>query len=179
MMMKQIIPFIFTIILLVSCVDSDKKTDESTTEANTSAETVDNNESAFQHFGDKINDQDVISDGALLEQYKNMKPGDTVEVKFAAKVKSVCQKKGCWMRLDLGEKEAFVKFKDYGFFMPTDIAGEEAIVYGKAFVEETSVDDLKHFAMDGGKSQEEVDAITEPELSYSFLSSGVLLPTKQ
>jgi len=177
--MKQIIPFIFTALLLVSCADSTKKSEANDSEETANTETVANTENSERYFGDKITDQDVMSDQALLKQYQNMKPGDTTEVKFSAKVNSVCQKKGCWMRLDLGEKEAFVKFKDYGFFVPKDIAGEKAIVYGKAFVEETSVEDLKHFALDAGKSQEEIDAITEPELSYSFISSGVLLPEKE
>ena len=83
------------------------------------------------------------------------------------------------MRLDMGDNESFVKFKDYAFFMPKDIAGQEVIVDGKAFVEQTSVEDLKHFAKDAGKSQDEIDAITEPKLTLSFLSSGVLIPEKQ
>ena len=63
--------------------------------------------------------------------------------------------------------------------MPKDIAGQEVIVEGKAFVEETSVEDLQHFAKDAGKSQEEIDAITEPQLTYAFISSGVLIPEKE
>lgn len=133
----------------------------------------------YQSFGEKISDKDVVSHDVMIAKYKKMKPGDTTEIKFAAKVKKVCQNKGCWMRLDLGEMESFVKFKDYGFFMPKDIAGQEVIVHGKAFVEETSVEDLKHFAEDDGKTKEEIDAITEPEMSYSFISDGVLIAENQ
>jgi uncharacterized lipoprotein NlpE involved in copper resistance len=133
----------------------------------------------YQSFGESITDKDVLSQEEMLLKYDQLKLGDTVALKFTSKVNSVCQAKGCWMRLDLGEHESFVKFKDYGFFMPKDIAGQEVIVEGKAFVEETSVEDLKHFAMDAGKPQEEIDAITEPELTYAFISSGVLIPEKQ
>lgn len=177
--MKYIIPFIFTTLLFVSCADSAKKSESEDSKETADTEVVENSESLARHFGDKITDQNALSNLVLLEKYQSMKPGDTAEVKFSAKVNSVCQKKGCWMRLNLGEKEAFVKFKDYGFFVPKDIAGEEAVVYGKAFVEETSVEDLKHFALDAGKSQEEIDAITEPEVTYSFISSGVLLAEKE
>ena len=48
------------------------------------------------------------------------------EVTVKAKVNAVCQVKGCWMTLvddDPGD-EIFVKFKDYGFFMPLDLSGE-------------------------------------------------------
>ena len=36
---------------------------------------------------------------------------------------------------------------------------------------------MKHFAQDAGKPQEEIDAITEPELSLDFMADGVLVPT--
>lgn len=134
---------------------------------------------AYQSFGATITDEGVVSKEQMMAHYNNLQIGDTIDVKFTSEVKSVCQAKGCWMRLDMGENESFVKFKDYGFFMPKDIAGQEVIVEGRAFVEETSVEDLKHFAMDAGKPQEEIDAITEPELTYSFVSSGVLIPEKQ
>lgn len=112
----------------------------------------------------------------IQEEYAALKPLDTNYVAFKAKVNSVCQKKGCWMRLALdNEKEIFVKFKDYGFFMPKDLAGKEVLVNGYAFVEETSVDDLKHFAEDAGKSEEEIAAITEAALEYKFIADGVLL----
>ena len=83
------------------------------------------------------------------------------------------------MRLDMGEIQSLVKFKDYGFFVPKDIAGQEVIVRGKAFVEITSIEDLKHMAEDAGKSQKEIDAITDTEISYSFISEGVLLVENQ
>ena len=73
----------------------------------------------------------------------------------------------------------FVKFKDYGFFMPLDIAGQEAIIEGVAFIEEVSVEDLKHYAEDDGKSPEEIAAITEPKKSLAIVSSGVLLPEQE
>ena len=78
----------------------------------------------------------------------------------------------------MGEQEAMVKFKDYGFFMPKDIDGETVIVEGKAFVEEMSVDDQRHYAEDAGKSKEEVAAISEPKRTLSFISNGVLLEEK-
>ena len=81
------------------------------------------------------------------------------------------------MTLDLPDtnEDPMVKFKDYGFFVPKDIEGEEVIVEGIAFIEETSVEDLKHFAEDAGKSKEEIESITEPSKSPGFLAHGVLL----
>ena len=46
---------------------------------------------------------------------------------------------------------------------------------GKAYITETSVDDLQHYAEDAGKSQEEIAAITSPKLTYNLEADGVLL----
>jgi hypothetical protein len=173
--MKYITLIFIGSLLISSCNETKNNAEKTPDTAIKTQETAMN----YQSFGEKISDDNVVTHEVMLAKYKNMKPGDTTNVKFTAKVNKVCQNKGCWMRLDLGEMESFVKFKDYGFFMPKDIAGQEVIVQGKAFVEETSVEDLKHFAEDGGKTKEEIDAITEPELSFSFISEGVLLSEKQ
>jgi Domain of unknown function (DUF4920) len=133
----------------------------------------------YKSFGEKISDENIITIDQMMAKYKVMKKGDTTHVKFKAEVNSVCQKMGCWMRLGMGEMESLVKFKDYGFFMPKDIAGQDVIVQGKAFVEHTSIEDLKHMAEEAGKSQKEIDAITDTEISYSFISEGVLLVENQ
>ena len=114
----------------------------------------------------------------MTELLAQMETQDTVEAQLKANVEAVCQTKGCWMNLvddSAGDAAIFVKFKDYGFFMPKDIAGEVVVVRGIAYKEVTSVEELKHYAEDEGKSQEEIDAITEPEFSYAFIADGVLL----
>ena len=96
-------------------------------------------------------------------------------MKFAAKVNEVCQSKGCWMRLSIGDEEAMVKFKNYGFFMPKNIVDKEVIVHGKAFVAEISIEEQRHYAEDAGKSEEEIAVIIEVEKTLSFEADGVLL----
>ncbi len=44
---------------------------------------------------------------------------------------------------------------------------------GKAYVTEMSVEDQRHYAEDAGKSPEEVEAITTPAVTLSFLADGV------
>ena len=131
---------------------------------------------AYAKFGDPITADGAMTKEDLLAKYKAMKPTDTLPVKVTAKITEVCQKKGCWMNLDLGEgKSAFVKFKDYGFFVPKNAAESEAIVRGKAFIEVTSIEDLKEYAKDAGKSKAAIDGIVAPETNYSFLADGVLI----
>lgn len=127
-------------------------------------------------FGDKILADASISSLKMMQMYDGMAVADTLQTKFTAVVKEVCQAKGCWMKVELdGGEEAMVKFKDYGFFMPKDIAGKEVIVNGFAFVEEMSVEDQKHYAEDGGKSEEEIAKITQPKKTFGFEADGVLL----
>lgn len=129
----------------------------------------------YRSFGEKISDKNLLSKKEIIETYKNLKVGDTAIVKFAAKVNDVCQSKGCWMRLDIGGQEAMVKFKNYGFFMPKNIADKEVIIHGKAFIAEVSIEEQRHYAEDAGKNEEEIAVIIEVEKTLSFEADGVLL----
>lgn len=130
----------------------------------------------YASFGDKILADKALTKDQMLAKYKTMKKGDTIAVKFKSKINSVCKKKGCWMKMDLANNsESFVRFKDYGFFVPLNADNSEAIVSGKAFVDEISVAELQHYAKDGGKSQAEIDKITQPKITYAFQADGVLI----
>lgn len=132
-------------------------------------------ENGIEYFGEKIEAKDYLAFDELLNALDDK---EEIDVKLKARVESVCQAKGCWMNLvpdkPLG-KEVFVKFKDYGFFMPKDIAGEEVIVEGKAYRELTSVEELRHYAEDEGLAKEEIAKITEPKEEIKFMASGVAL----
>lgn len=133
-------------------------------------------EVTYSSFGEEITLENAISQAEMLEKFQNMKEGDTVPIKFKSTILDVCQKKGCWMSMDLeGDKDAFVRFTDYGFFVPLDAENQESIVEGRAFLSIISVDELKHYAKDGGKSQEEIDAITEPRITWAIQADGVLI----
>ncbi len=133
-------------------------------------------DSAYTSFGKKIVTDDAVIAKSMAAHYETMQQGDSIDAKMKAKVTEVCQAKGCWMTLDLGEdKKVMVKFKDYGFFVPTDIAGKEVVINGKAYVKEVSVDEQRHYAEDAGKSAEEIAAITAPKRTYSFEADGVLV----
>lgn len=130
----------------------------------------------YASFGEKIKVKKVYTNAYMLKKYKALKKGDTISVQFMSDIKSVCKKKGCWMKLDLSNNQsAFVKFKDYAFFVPLNADGSQAIVSGKAYVDVVSVAELKHYAKDGGKSQAEIDKITEPEITYAFMADGVYI----
>ena len=134
------------------------------------------NSNNYALFGEKFKVNKVLSNKDLLKKYKTLKKGDSITVQFKSNIKSVCKKKGCWMNMKLsGEEVSFVKFRDYAFFVPLNADNSEAIVSGKAFVDVVSVDELKHYAKDGGKSAAEIAKITKPEVTYSFLADGVYI----
>lgn len=101
---------------------------------------------------------------------------DTITVKVKAKVLDACASKGCWMSLKLNDNtEAFVKMKDYGFFVPLDIIGKTVVVDGISYIKTTSVSELKHYAEDAKKPQKEIDAITQPEKQVRMLAKGIVV----
>ena len=128
------------------------------------------------HFGETIDTSGMISYENLLAK---MNDADSVQAKIYAKVSGVCQTKGCWMNVasdaDSTSTEMFVEFKDYGFFMPKDLAGKEVVMLGRAYREITPVEDLRHFAEDEGKTPEEIAKITEPVMELKFLATGVMI----
>lgn len=132
------------------------------------------------HYGQVIEEDGAISYSEMLTRLQTEKELEDITV--VAVVGEVCQVKGCWMNITdgtVGGEEAFVQFKDYGFFMPKDLTGQKVALFGKAYYETTSVEDLKHYAEDKKATQEEIDAITEPKVELKFLASGVkILPTE-
>ena len=132
-------------------------------------------ELSYLSFGREISNKEILSNDQVVETYKNLRVGDTLNMKFSATVNEVCQAKGCWMLLDIGAEEAMVKFKDYGFFMPKNIVNKEVIVNGKAFVSEISIDEQRHYAEDAGKSDDEIAKIIEVKKTLSLEADGVLL----
>ncbi|HEY0047316.1 MAG TPA: DUF4920 domain-containing protein [Flavobacterium sp.] len=130
----------------------------------------------YAAFGKKFATSNVLTPAQMLSKYKSLKSGDTIAVQFKSSIKEVCKKKGCWMSMALpSEKESFVRFKDYGFFVPLNADGSEAIISGRAYVDVITVADQQHYAKDGGKTQQEIDLITEPKITYAFQADGVLI----
>ncbi|MGO4920756.1 DUF4920 domain-containing protein [Maribacter spongiicola] len=130
-----------------------------------------------EFYGEEFKIISLSSKDDVMKQFTSMPVSDSLNLQFKTKVKEVCKVKGCWMIVELPQGEqAMVRFKDYGFFMPADILEKEVVLNGLAFVEEMSVDDQKHYAKDGGKTEDEIAKITAPKRTYSFEASGVLVP---
>jgi len=154
--MKKNIFLLASVIILSSCGNK--------TTTNTEGQTF---------YGQEFKAENVVTATQLEELAQ---AGKATEVVVSGIINEVCKKKGCWMTIDIGDNEEMrVTFKDYGFFVPKDCDGKEAIFKGTASFDTTSVEDLKHYASDEGISQDEIDLITEPEVAMVFEATGVVI----
>ncbi len=79
------------------------------------------------------------------------------------------------MRVTDGDDELFVRFQDYGFFVPMNAAAHEVVMHGTSVAQVTSVEELCHYARDAGKSPQEIAAITEPQTRVTFFADSVYI----
>lgn len=170
---------IFLSLIVLSLITfSCNQTKSAATDSESTTATMTTEEESNETFGAAFEAAEVVGFDDLFSDVSDQ---DSLVVQVQGTVESVCQAKGCWMNIVSTEKEnaeMMVKFKDYGFFMPKDIAGREVIMNGVVFYETTPVDELRHYAEDAGKSEEEIAAITEPKLELKFLADGVILLDK-
>ena len=128
---------------------------------------------SYFSYGTGFDLLNIVSMDHLIEKVENSQ--DSVQLKVKGKIIDVCSKKGCWMTIELPNKqELMVRFKDYGFFVPIDSSGE-VIINGLAYINNTSVDELRHYAKDAGASINDIESIVEPKITYNFEAEGVLL----
>ena len=129
--------------------------------------------SSIKYYGEKINNSEVFS-------YENVSDrafaNGSIPTKISGTILETCPKKGCWMSMATNTDTVFVRFRNYGFFVPTNgVEGKTAIIEGDLFVDTISVRMLRHYAKDAGKSKQEIEKITEPELGLSFTADGVII----
>ncbi|MBK8099013.1 MAG: DUF4920 domain-containing protein [Planctomycetes bacterium] len=131
--------------------------------------------STCDQFGAGVKDADAVAIDAILADPKKY---DGQTLRFSGPIQSICQTKGCWMRVgaddQMGGQNVFIKFKDYAFFMPLDGAGRTAVVEGTVAIKEIPVDQIKHYLEDAGK-KDEAAKVTQPQIQVTCMASGVAL----
>lgn len=91
------------------------------------------------------------------------------------RLSDVCQRRGCWTVVRQGDVQVRVRFKDYGFFLPTDSTGSEAYIEGVVKVVTLSEKDARHYESESRNGAPE--SVTGPVREVEFTASGVrLLP---
>ena len=125
----------------------------------------------YEVFGSKLESSgEPMSLSALIakgDEYSGK------EVLVKTRVAKVCQKKGCFFIAQDGEAVARVKFKDYGFFVPTDTGGKTVTLLGTFSRTMVPEDRAKHYAEDAG---EDPGKISGPQPEYSIVATSVKIP---
>lgn len=163
-MKKFLLPFL-ALVILSACNNTEKQEMSEAPKTDTLPKMV--------FFGDTISPDGAVPASELESKFQGK---DSLAIKLTGKITEVCQKKGCWMHLDLGNNKTMrVSFKDYAFFVPKDAAGKTVIIDGFAYTDTISVAQLKHYAEDAGQSKKEIEEIKEPEIETSFEARGVII----
>ena len=123
-------------------------------------------------FGKKTTAADAIP---VAELSAKLNGKESVEVKVTGKVKEVCKAEGCWLKMETADGSMMIKMKDHKFLVPLSMNGKTIVVDGTATLKETSVDMLKHYAEDAGKTKAEIDAITQPKKEITMQAKGILV----
>jgi hypothetical protein len=123
-------------------------------------------------FGAKVTGEETAVSADLLAANLT-KEGQSKEIVVKGKIKEVCKAEGCWVRMETKEGSFLIKMKDHAFLVPVAMEGRTVVVGGTATFKETSVDQLRHFAEDAGKTAEEIAKITEPKKEIVMQASGI------
>ena len=122
-------------------------------------------------YGEKIKTDNAVDIATIPAKLKEQ---PTFNTTVKAKVLDVCPKKGCWLKLAVNDSTtAFVKMKDYAFFLPTAIKGKTIVLEGEVKQLTTSVDELQHYAKDAKKPAAEIAAINQPKKEIRFTATGI------
>ena len=93
------------------------------------------------------------------------------EVKVTTSVAQVCQKKGCFFIAQDGGYTARVSFKDYGFFVPSDISGRTVTLAGELKSKDMSSEQAEHYNTDLGD-----ESAFKPGPQYEIVATSVRVP---
>ena len=93
------------------------------------------------------------------------------EVKVITRVAQVCQRKGCFLIAQDGNHTARVSFKDYGFFVPSDISGRTVTLAGELKRKDLSADQAEHFNEDM-----QAESVMKPGPQYEIVATSVRVP---
>ena len=110
-----------------------------------------------------------ITLSTLVENHADYE-GSSVMVE--TRVSQVCQKKGCFFIAQDGDTTVRVAFKDYGFFVPTDISGRRVTLVGELKRVELSEEQAAHLEED----LQSADADVAPGLQFEIVATAVRVP---
>lgn len=130
---------------------------------------------AGSSFGEKVTAEHAITINELENTIGTKAKIGKIDVKIKGVVTDVCTMEGCWIKVQGPEGKMMVKMKDHKFTVPVALNGKTVVIDGEAEEKLTSVEQLRHYAADAGKSKEEIAAIKEPKKEIIIDAKGVLV----
>lgn len=112
---------------------------------------------------------DPVSLSTLVENHADYE-GSSVAVE--TRVSQVCQKKGCFFIAQDGDTTVRVAFKDYSFFVPTDISGRRVTLIGELKRVELSEEQAAHLEED--LQSDAADVAPGPQ--FEIVATAVRVP---
>lgn len=123
-------------------------------------------------YGDTMPEMKKVK--SIDKVVKKVHRKDVKNTLIKGKVTEVCPSMGCWLKLETeGNSSVLVRMRNHSFFVPKDLVGKNVVIKGDARLGKTSVEDLKHYAKEAGKTQEEIEAITKPKESVRITARSV------
>ena len=89
-----------------------------------------------------------------------------------ARVSRVCRKKGCFFIAQDGDTVVRVSFRDYGFFVPTDISGRRVTLSGELVETTLSAEEAAHYRADTADDS----APIRKGVAYEIVADAVRVP---
>lgn len=120
-------------------------------------------------FGAPINELPALSQISDLLNLPDQYHDKTVAI--TANVSKVCQSKGCFFIAQQGDDLIRVAFKDYGFFVPTNIANRKVTLVGELTKREITDAEAQHLSADLGEK-----GSIQSGLLYEVIATSVRVP---
>lgn len=126
-------------------------------------------------FGNSFSPKDPITVEQMVTTLQSKTGDKKMEVTVKGIVVDVCTREGCWLKIKSPDGSMMIKMKDHAFLVPVAINGQEIIIHGIAEQKTTSVEMLRHYAEDAGKTPDEIKKITEPKTEISIDADGLVV----
>ena len=123
-------------------------------------------------FGEKTTVEGAVSSNDFVKKLDKEKK---LDVKVEGEVAQVCAAEGCWLKMKTETGTIMIKMKDHKFLVPLSMNGKTIVVKGTAEKKTTSVEMLQHYALDAGKTKEEIAAIKEPKQEIVVQATGIVV----
>ena len=130
-----------------------------------------NETETYEEFGAALPEGDAIHSLGDAIAHADDLAGKSVLIE--TEVQKVCQKKGCFFIAKDGDAVARVRFKDYGFFIPTDSAGKTVKLAGTIEHVELTPEQAAHFDEDLGEKPRRTGMAP---FEYQIMATSVRIP---